>query len=46
MTPRNIDLLVLTKRDSMNQIELQKEIENIKSTDFGNDDFLNIDLKK
>ncbi len=27
MTPRNIDLLVLTKRDSMNQIELQKEIE-------------------
>lgn len=27
MTPRNIDLLVLTKRDSMNQQELDKEIE-------------------
>lgn len=27
MPPRNIDLLVLTKRDSMNQDELQKEIE-------------------
>ncbi len=27
MTPRNIDLLVFTKRDSMNQDELQKEIE-------------------